>query len=229
MSSWRTILSWEELSDEFIEEGQGFFGEEKDEQGNIYRYNRKGEYHNTRGPAVIWADGTVSYFVNGKRHRIGGPAIIRSNGTLVFYQNDKRHRTDGPAIERANGMVEYWVNDKQLSEEEFNEKYGRNRQASLQVKAEDPIWMTFRDFSKLVKSGQVWELEKGSRFAGSEFNYMYVAVVTRNMQGKLVSIEAEFDSQPVGDPAVFRDRRLLGMPSRFLFENRFMFVAENVE
>ena len=113
------LSSWEDLpnyTDKELEYLQGFFTEKK-ENGILYRYNRKGQLHNTRGPAIIWDNGTVAYWVNGKLHR-----------------------TDGPAVIRANGTVEYWVDGKQLSEEEFNRRYGRNRVGSLQVKAEDPIF-----------------------------------------------------------------------------------------
>ena len=99
----------EEVSDAFIEDGQGFFTEVEDSNGIIFRYNRKGQRHNTRGPAVV-----------------------NRYGTIWYYQNGKRHRTDGPAIVDVDGTVEYWVNDKQLSEEEFNRRYGQNRQASLE-------------------------------------------------------------------------------------------------
>ena len=155
--TWRTILSWEEISDDFIEEGQGFFTEEKNGNG-LYRLNRNGDWHNTRGPAIIHADGSVEYWVNGKLHRTDGPAYIGSDGTVAYWVNDKLHRTDGPAIIRADGSVEYWVNGEELSEEEFNRLYGQNRQASLQVKAEDPTWVDFDEFWGTAEVGQLWEL-----------------------------------------------------------------------
>ena len=127
----------EEFQDEYLEDWQGFYREVKYEDGTFYRYNKKEEYHNTKGPAVLDEDGTVWYYQNGKCHRTDGPAIIRSDGTVYYSQNDKLHRTDGPAIIWDNGMVEYWVNGKKLSEEEFNEKYGRNRQASLKLTWEE--------------------------------------------------------------------------------------------
>ena len=112
-SSLLKLSSWEEFQDEYLEDWQGFYREEKDQYGIIWRYNKKGQVHNTRGPAVIHPNGTLSYWVN-----------------------HKRHRTDGPARIWADGSVAYWVDNKELSEEEFNRLYGQNRQASLQVKAE---------------------------------------------------------------------------------------------
>ena len=84
-----------------IELKQGFFTEKK-ENGILYRYNRKGQLHNTQGPAVVYA-----------------------NGSVWYYQNGKRHRTDGPAVIHAKGRVEYLVDGRELSEEEFNQKYGQ--------------------------------------------------------------------------------------------------------
>ena len=112
-------------------EEKGFFTEEKTEYGDIYRYNKEGQFHNTRGPAIIYTDGSVCYYQNGKPHRTDGPAYIGADGYEEYWVNGKLHRTDGPAVIRADGpaviradgSVEYWVNGEELSEEEFNEKY----------------------------------------------------------------------------------------------------------
>ena len=145
------LSSWEEVSDEFIEEGQGFFGEEKTKGGVIIRLNKKGQFHNTRGPAIIYTDGTVLYYQNGYPHRTDGPAVIYANGTVAYWVNGERHRTDGPAIVNVDGTVEYWVNDKQLSEEEFNQAYGRNRVGSLQITSEVLTPEEMREFEEYGK------------------------------------------------------------------------------
>lgn len=44
---------------------KGFFKEEEDADGSIFRYNRKGWFHNTSGPAILWSDGSKWYYVNG--------------------------------------------------------------------------------------------------------------------------------------------------------------------
>lgn len=37
------------------------------------------------------------------------------------------HRDDGPAVEYPNGTKEWWLNGEQLSEEEFNEHFIKQR------------------------------------------------------------------------------------------------------
>ena len=46
-----------------------------DNHGNI-QYKLNGKHHREDGPAVIFADGTPSWFLNGKLHRLDGPAVI---------------------------------------------------------------------------------------------------------------------------------------------------------
>ena len=55
-------------------------------------------------------------------HRLDGPAIEYANGDKSWYINDQHHREAGPAIDFANGYKEYWLNDKRIycdSQEEF--------------------------------------------------------------------------------------------------------------
>ncbi len=59
--------------------------------GHTCHYNKKGEYHRTDGPAVIWKDGTKIWFVNGKRHREDGPAVEYKNGDKWWYLNGVIH------------------------------------------------------------------------------------------------------------------------------------------
>ena len=61
-------------------------------------YNSADQLHRTDGPAVIWADGSKSW-----------------------YQNGLHHRTDGAAIEWANGTKEWYINGEGLTEDEFNQ------------------------------------------------------------------------------------------------------------
>ena len=75
--------------------------------------------HRIDGPAVEWANGNKSYWVNGKRHRIDGPAIEWADGGKQYWVDGKLHRLDGPAVEYANGHKSYWVDGKKLTEEEF--------------------------------------------------------------------------------------------------------------
>jgi hypothetical protein len=47
--------------------------------------NTLGNLHNDNGPALVYTDGTKSWWRNGIRHRLDGPAIERSDGTTEFY------------------------------------------------------------------------------------------------------------------------------------------------
>ena len=69
-----------------------------DENKNIRWYNDKEKLHRLDGPAVEYAGGHKSWYVDGKRHRL-----------------------DGPAIEWADGDKEWWVNGGLMTEKEFNE------------------------------------------------------------------------------------------------------------
>ena len=62
---------------------------ETDERGNTFYYNSAGQRHRDGGlPAIEFADGSKSYYVNGERHRDGGlPAIEGADGTKWYYVN----------------------------------------------------------------------------------------------------------------------------------------------
>lgn len=36
--------------------------------------DKKGHFHREDGPAILYADGSCSWWLNGKRHRVDGPA-----------------------------------------------------------------------------------------------------------------------------------------------------------
>ena len=75
-----------------------------DNYGTIYHKDAKGKYHNPYGPALIWPSGSKYYYIHGKLHR-----------------------TDGPAAIWADGDEWYCVNGKNLTKEEFNKLYGKNK------------------------------------------------------------------------------------------------------
>ena len=79
-----------------------------------------GKLHRLDGPAFERADGSKSWWVDGKRHRLDGPAIEWVNGTKEWYVDGKRHRLDGPAVEWSDGYKAWWVDDKKMTKEEFN-------------------------------------------------------------------------------------------------------------
>jgi hypothetical protein len=94
--------------------------------GNIYYYNEKELLHRTDGPAYEGRYGHKEYYLNGKRHRTDGPAIEYTSGSKEYWVDGKLHRTDGPAAEYCNGIKYWYVNGVNMTEEEFNSKYGIN-------------------------------------------------------------------------------------------------------
>lgn len=61
-----------------------------------------GVYHNSKGPAVIYPDGTEYWYLHGQLHRLDGPAVTLSNGTQYWYKFGQLHRKDGPAVRSIN-------------------------------------------------------------------------------------------------------------------------------
>jgi len=65
-------------------------------------------------------DGDVFWYKEGTKiyHRDNSlPAVEYANGTKSWYVNGQRHRdNDLPAIEYANGDKEWWVNGVQVDE-----------------------------------------------------------------------------------------------------------------
>jgi len=102
-----------------------------DEYGTKWYYNEQGQLHRTDGPAVEYANGDKSWWVNDQRHRTDGPAVEYANGDKEWWVNCQLHRPDGPAIEYASGTKSWWVNGKCLTEAEFNAQYGQ-QQPSLE-------------------------------------------------------------------------------------------------
>ena len=63
---------------------------ERDKHGKVTYRNVSGELHNPDGAAVVYADGSKSYYINGKRHNPDGPAIVFSDGYKAHYINGKK-------------------------------------------------------------------------------------------------------------------------------------------
>ena len=53
-------------------------------------YNSQNQFHRDDGPAIEWANGTKSWYINGNLHREDGPAIEWINGGEAWYINGKR-------------------------------------------------------------------------------------------------------------------------------------------
>ena len=75
--------------------------------------------HRKDGPAIEYANGAKTWYLNGKLHRTDGPAIERSNGDKCWYKNGNPHREDGPATEWTDGTKFYYLNNEKLSKEEY--------------------------------------------------------------------------------------------------------------
>ena len=93
-----------------------------DSEDTVRWYNLKTDkYHREGGPAVEYADGTKSWYLNGRYHRVDGPACD-SSSFKSWWLNGKRHRTDGPAVEWADGTKAWYLNDVEYTEKQFNSK-----------------------------------------------------------------------------------------------------------
>jgi len=49
-------------------------------------------------------------------HRVNGPAIEYADGDKTWWLNGKRHREDGPAVEYVKGDKSWYLNGKSLTE-----------------------------------------------------------------------------------------------------------------
>ncbi len=69
-----------------------------DKDGTQRWFNNAGELHRENDmPAVIWADGSKSWFKNRKRHRDNDlPALVRADGTKEWWITGKFVRNEEP-------------------------------------------------------------------------------------------------------------------------------------
>lgn len=87
-----------------------------DANGDQEWYNDDGALHRENDlPAVIWYDGTKSWYQNGLLHRLNGPAIEYLDGSKYWCQNGLLHRLNGPAIEWNNGSKKYFIDGRQYT------------------------------------------------------------------------------------------------------------------
>ena len=82
-----------------------------DKYGNKFHY-KDDILHNEDGPAVIYVNGALEYWIEGELVDEYRPAIINSDDTVEYYVKGKPHSEYGPAVIRANGGVEYWIEGK---------------------------------------------------------------------------------------------------------------------
>ena len=70
------------------------------------------------GMPYMWDEGDIWPGYD-QKHRAKGPAVVYPDGRLEYWVNDQRHRLDGPAVVWPDGTLEYWINDQQISEYEM--------------------------------------------------------------------------------------------------------------
>jgi hypothetical protein len=73
-------------------------------------------------------------------HRIDGPAVEYANGDKSWYVDGKLHRIDGPAIEYLNGEDKHWYVDGKYCyvEIEFNKLIAEVKELPLALRLIDP-------------------------------------------------------------------------------------------
>lgn len=73
-------------------------------------------------PAIVWKDGTLSWYKRGVKHRDNGqPAVIFPDGHKEWWVNGKLHREDGPAIIRAEGHIFYFRDGIEYDNDRFQQ------------------------------------------------------------------------------------------------------------
>ena len=79
-----------------------------------------GKLHREDGPAIEYTTGYKTWYINGELHREDGPAVVYADGSKAWFINGKLHREDGPAVECADGSKAWYINGKRLTKEEFD-------------------------------------------------------------------------------------------------------------
>ena len=70
---------------------------------------------------------------DGTCHRDYGPAIIYGNGSMEWWVNGKKHREDGPAVIYIiqGESFHYWIKGKHLTKEEFEKWKRKNKKTKI--------------------------------------------------------------------------------------------------
>lgn len=75
--------------------------------------------HRDDGPALLFPDGTQTWYRHGVIHRDDDlPAHECKNGDKAWYKDGLLHREGKPAIEYADGRTEWWLQGRKLSDAE---------------------------------------------------------------------------------------------------------------
>jgi hypothetical protein len=125
--------------------------------GKEHKLDSDGFLHSDDGPAIIYENGIMEYFIHGvlvcreyprdnrgdgwaryvyfnkesRIHRDGGPAIIFWDETELYYDNGKRHRIDGPQVCDKNGVGDIYYNRGKKVTKEYIERRAMKDKLSL--------------------------------------------------------------------------------------------------
>ena len=84
--------------------------------------NDKDQWNRLDGPAIEWANGDKSWYVDGQKHRLDGPAVDWVGRSKRWYANGQLHRLDGPAYEGPDGPAEWWIRGRNYTQEAFEKE-----------------------------------------------------------------------------------------------------------
>jgi hypothetical protein len=107
-----------------------------DNDGTKRWYDLNVDPHRNDGPAVIYTNGTKSWWQHGKLHRGDGPAIEYANGDKWWFLHGNHHRDDGPALTGKTGYVQWWLNNNNLSFDTWLDQ--------VDISAEDKVMMKLK-------------------------------------------------------------------------------------
>jgi hypothetical protein len=79
--------------------------------------DKKGGLHREDGPAIIYNNGSYSWYKHGAFHRVDGPAVSMPSWEGWFI-DALYHREGGPAYtNKMNGNKQYFLNGAEVTEE----------------------------------------------------------------------------------------------------------------
>ena len=85
------------------------------------------------GPAVIFSDGSQSWYLHGERHRIGGPAIEFMNGAQAWFVSGLLHCEVGPALVGIDGTLAWYLNGREVPQEALLVEVGSRKPVSTML------------------------------------------------------------------------------------------------
>jgi hypothetical protein len=90
-----------------------------DDRIEYHLNSEEGPLHRQDGPAIIYKDGSLQWWVKDRLHCLDGPACINDDNKQWWVEN-RCHRVDGPAIIKSDGCHEWWVRGIKLNKNQVN-------------------------------------------------------------------------------------------------------------